>query len=201
MLSAVIFDLDGTLTQTPNPWQHIHESLGVWDDRACHHFGEWVSGKVSYDEFCRKDVGLWQGRSLQEIHEHLDKIQLNRHARQVVTELVRQNVPSVIISSGFTHVAHRIRSGYGWENLMVYANELIDGTHGPRVNVRVSADWSSSLSKKAHAGNALRMLQVEASETLVVSDAMRDLEQLCDCGFHLHIRHEDDLLRTLSYLE
>jgi phosphoglycolate phosphatase-like HAD superfamily hydrolase len=28
MISSVIFDLDGTLTKTPSPWQHVHERLG-----------------------------------------------------------------------------------------------------------------------------------------------------------------------------
>ena len=31
MISAVIFDLDGTLTKTASPWRHIHERLGLWD--------------------------------------------------------------------------------------------------------------------------------------------------------------------------
>ena len=55
MISAAIFDLDGTLTTTPNPWRHIHESLGVWD-KACGHFDEWRREPIDYDEFCRKDT-------------------------------------------------------------------------------------------------------------------------------------------------
>jgi phosphoserine phosphatase len=198
MVSAVIFDLDGTLTRTPNPWQHIHQCLGVWDNRASEHFGEWISGKVSYDEFCRKDVGLWEGRRLQEIHGYLDGIELNRHVPQVALELERRSIPSIIISSGFTHVAERVQSETRWQKLLVYANELAEG---PRVHVRVSADWSSALSKKARAGEALRLVGARESGTLVVSDALRDLQQLSDCAHHLHVREEDDLLRTLDYLK
>jgi phosphoserine phosphatase len=197
VLSAVIFDLDGTLTRTPNPWQHIHESLGVWQDQAAGHFGDWLSGQLTYDEFCLKDVGLWRGRPLAEIHRHLDRIELNMHVPGVVAELVRRGIPSVIISSGFTHVAHRVRDVCGWSNLLVYANELVEG---PCVNVRVSADWSSALSKRAHAEEALRIVNASADTTLVVSDALRDLEQLSHCAHQLHVCQEDDLLRTLSYL-
>ena len=198
MLSAVIFDLDGTLTRTPNPWQHIHECLGVWADQAASHFGEWLSGKICYDEFCRKDAGLWRGRPLAEIQSYLDMIEVNRHVPEVVGALVQRRIPSIIISSGFTYVARKIQVSCNWEPLLVYANELIEG---PDVNIRVSADWSSSLSKKAHAETALRMLGAEAAGTLVVSDATRDLEQLKECGFHLHIREEDDLRQTLNYLD
>jgi hypothetical protein len=30
---------------------------------------------------------------------------------------------------------------------------------------------------------------------------MRDLEALSDCGFHLHVQQEDDLARTLHFLD
>src|SRR5258708_7473696 len=41
MISSVIFDLDGTLTMVPSPWQYVHERLGVWDTTACHFLNEW----------------------------------------------------------------------------------------------------------------------------------------------------------------
>jgi phosphoserine phosphatase len=82
MILAAIFDLDGTLTTTPNPWRHIHEALGVWD-RASAHFSEWLDGKIDYDEFCRKDTGLWQGAQLHAIHSFLDQIVVNRHVPAV----------------------------------------------------------------------------------------------------------------------
>jgi HAD superfamily phosphoserine phosphatase-like hydrolase len=135
MISAAIFDLDGTLTTTPNPWRHIHESLGVWD-KASGHFSEWLDGKIDYDEFCRKDTGLWQGARLEAIHGFLDQIVVNRHVPAVTRALVQRGIPSIIISSGFHHVARRIQAAHAWEPLFVYANELIDG---PGVRIQVSA--------------------------------------------------------------
>jgi phosphoserine phosphatase len=196
MISAAIFDLDGTLTKTPNPWRHIHESLGVWD-RACGHLDEWLSGGIGYDEFCRKDAALWSGRSLKDIHGFLDRIQINRNVPEVVAALVARKIPSIIISSGFHYVARRVQSENRWEPLIVYANELVEG---PDVDIQVSADLASPLSKRALGANALRHLGVEANKTLVVSDAVRDFEALCDCGFNLHVQEEDDLLRTLDFL-
>jgi phosphoserine phosphatase len=196
MISAVIFDLDGTLTKTPNPWRHIHESLGVWD-LACGHLDEWLSGGIGYDEFCRKDTALWSGSSLKDIHGFLDLIQINRHVPEVVAALVAREIPSIIISSGFQHVARRVQSENRWEPLLVYANELVDG---PNVDIQVSADLASPLSKRALGAGALQRLGIEAKKTLVVSDAVRDFEALCDCGFNLHVQEEDDLLRTLDFL-
>jgi HAD superfamily phosphoserine phosphatase-like hydrolase len=197
MISAAIFDLDGTLTTTPNPWRHIHESLGVWD-KASGHFNEWLDGKIDYDEFCRKDTGLWQGAGLKAIHGFLDQISVNRHVPEVTRALVQRGIPSIIISSGFHHVARRIQVAHAWEPLFVYANELIDG---PGVRIQVSADLESPISKRALGASALKRIGVLPEQALVVSDAVRDLEALRDCGFHLHVQREDDLARTLHYLD
>jgi phosphoserine phosphatase len=197
MIAAAIFDLDGTLTTTPNPWRHIHESLGVWD-KACGHFDEWVSGTIDYEEFCRKDTTLWRESSLAAIHHFLDQIELNRHVPGVTRALVRRSIPSIIISSGFHHVARRIQTEHRWEPLLVYANDLVDG---PDVRIQVSADPSSPLSKRVLGARALEKLGVDPRETLVVSDSERDLESLRDCGFHLHVQQEDDLARTLHFLD
>ena len=110
MPSAVIFDLDGTLTRTPNPWQHIHECLGVWHDKASIHVEEWLSGQITYDEFCRRDFQLWQGRPMQEIESYLDQIEINRHVPTVVQALMQRQTPSIIISSGFTYIARKIQA-------------------------------------------------------------------------------------------
>lgn len=197
MISSVIFDLDGTLTKVPSPWQYVHERLGVWDTTACHFLNEWLAGGISYEEFCRRDANLWNGRSLGEIHGYLDEIDFNRHVPAVVEQLVTRRIPSIIISSGFKYVASKIQHRCGWDPLLIYANDLTDG---PSVQINVSGDFSSPLSKKCLAEQALNTLGSTMSETLVVSDTTRDLEQLCDCRYKLHVQEEDDLLRVNDYL-
>jgi len=197
MISSVIFDLDGTLTMVPSPWQYVHERLGIWDTTACHYLNEWIAGQISYEEFCRRDTSLWSGRTLDEIHAFLDEIGFNRHVPAVVERLVERRIPSIIISSGFKYVAAKIQQQCGWNPLLIYANELIEG---PMVQINVSGDFSSPRSKKALAEEALKNLGSSMPETLVVSDTTRDLEQLCDCGYQLHVREEDDLLRVHDFL-
>src|SRR5262245_6367382 len=152
MIAAAIFDLDGTLTMTPNPWRHIHESLGVWD-RACGHFDEWASGKIDYTEFCRKDASLWRGSLLDQIHGFLDGIRFNRHVPDITRALTQRRVPSIIISSGFHYVARRIQATHPWDPLLVYANELIEG---PDVRIQVSPELESPVSKRALGASALK---------------------------------------------
>ncbi len=114
MVSAVIFDLDGTLTKTPSPWRHVHERLGVWDNMACAYLDEWQSGRISYDEFCRRDARLWTGHTIREIEDLLDEIDFNRHVPDVVRHLVQDGIPSIIISSGF-----QISSGQNTDSVRV----------------------------------------------------------------------------------
>jgi phosphoserine phosphatase len=197
-ISAVIFDLDGTLTRTASPWRHVHERLGVWEDVACAYLEQWLSGDIGYEEFCRRDTRLWTGRGLGEIEGYLDEIAINRHVPEVARALVERRIPSIIISSGFRYVAAKIERACAWAPLLIYANELEEG---PAVKINVSADMAGPLSKRSHAADALARVGARAAETLVVSDALRDLEQLEHCGFHLHVREEDDLLDVVRYLE
>jgi phosphoserine phosphatase len=197
MLSAVIFDLDGTLTGTPNPWRHVHERLGIWNTVAYMHMEDWLAGRSTYDEFCRRDVDLWSGLDVARIRGFLDEIEMNPHVPDVVGALMGQKIPSIIISSGFRYVARRIQTECNWEPLLIYANELMDG---PDVRIEVSADRSSPISKKALADSALQLVGAAAQDTLVVSDSKHDLEQLCDFGFHIHVQENGDLLRILPLL-
>jgi len=197
MVSAVIFDLDGTLTSTPNPWRHVHERLGIWDSVAYTHMEDWLAGRSTYDEFCRRDVELWSGQDVEKLKAYLDEIEMNPHVPNVVGTLVERGIPSIIISSGFRYVARRIQTQCRWEPLLIYANELMDG---PSVRIEVSADWSSPISKKALADSALDIIGVPMQDTLVVSDSKHDLEQLRDCGFHIHVQENHDLLRVLPAL-
>jgi phosphoserine phosphatase len=198
MISFVIFDLDGTLTRTPSPWQHVHERLGVWESTACEYLDEWLSGQISYDEFCRRDTRLWTGRTVREIEEYLDEIHVNRHVPDVVGRLIDAKVPSTIISSGFRYIANKIQMQCAWEPLLIYANELVDG---PDVRIHVSGDLSSPLSKRSLAAQALQHFNATFDEALVVSDTTRDLEVLADCRYKLLIETEDDLLKVTDYLD
>jgi phosphoserine phosphatase len=132
-----------------------------------------------------------------EIHSFLDEIDFNRHVPSVVQQLVDARIPSIIISSGFRYVAAKIQQQCDWQPLLIYANELVDG---PDVRINVSGDFHSPISKKAHADQALQLVSSNPSETLVVSDSARDLEQLHHCSYKLLVREEDDLLDVTEFL-
>ena len=198
MKPVLIFDLDGTLTKTPSPWQHIHQRLGLWENTASAYLEEWLSGRISYDEFCRRDTRLWTGRTVREIETYLDEIAINRHVPDIAGRLVQDKTPSIIISSGFRYVASKIQMQCDWQPLLIYANELTDG---PEVQINVSGDFSSPLSKRSLAAQALQQVDATFDDALVVSDTRRDLEVLADCRYKLLVESEDDLLKVHQFLD
>ena len=198
MVDTIIFDLDGTLTLVPSPWRHVHERLGLWDEVASGFLDQWLAGGISYEEFCRRDFGLWKGLELAQIEELLDEIEINPHLPAIVARLREQSIQSIIISSGFSCVARRIQSEFEWEPLCIYANELIDG---PEVRIRVSADLDSPLSKKRLAETALSEIGGDPRRSLVVSDSKRDLEMMAQCRYHLLVENEADLAEVHEYLD
>src|SRR5207237_6125970 len=145
----------------------MHERLGVWENPSCNYLEEWLSGKISYEEFCQRDTRLWNGYRVDEIYSYLDEIEWNRHVPAVIEKLVAAQIPSVIISSGFKYVASKIQEQYGWDPLLIYANELVDG---PMVRINVSGDFKSPISKKALAERALASVGATMAGALVVSD-------------------------------
>ncbi len=197
MVDTVIFDLDGTLTLVPSPWRHVHERLGLWDEVASGFLDQWLTGQISYEEFCRRDLELWRGMALAEIEELLEEIEINPHVPAIVARLREQSIQSIIISSGFSCVALRIQSSFDWEPLRIYANELVDG---PEVRICVSADLDSPLSKERLAETALSKIGGDPERSLVVSDSKRDLEMMAQCRYKLLVENEDDLAKVHRFL-
>ena len=197
-IDSVIFDLDGTLTRVKSPWQHVHQRLGVWENQAAGSLQQWLDGKIGYEEFCRRDYALWGGHGVDEIEALLDEIELNRHVPDLVRRLSAERIPSIIISSGFSHVARRIQNEFSWEPLSIYANDLIPG---PEVRLNVSADTDSPISKRRLAEAFFDTTAADPEKTLAVSDSERDLEMMPQCRHRILIEEEDDLLKIHCLLD
>jgi hypothetical protein len=163
MVSAVIFDLDGTLTGTPNPWRYVHERMGIWDTSHSPH-GRLARGRSTYDEFCREGRSDWAGRDISEIHSYLDEIEINRHVPEVVGTLGTR--------SSFHHHFFRLplcRSKDSNPNatgnpLLIYANELLAG---PKCELEFRRTVPARCRKEAHADSALRIVGARFQDTLV----------------------------------
>jgi phosphoserine phosphatase len=65
-IRLVIFDLDGTITRSPNVWRHLHEELGTWNSGRIF-AQQYLNGEISYREWAQLDCSLWKGTRLEEL--------------------------------------------------------------------------------------------------------------------------------------
>lgn len=204
-VDAIFFDMDGTLTLTESPWQHIHESLNIWDQRGVKYYEEWLSGKSDYHEFCCKEVGLWNEKhvTLDQIHKYLDKIELNPFNVEVFSLLKKKDISINIISTGFLHTSHRIARQVNWNGFQVFANELMENINekkGLEAKLNVSADHGHVDSKR----NKIRQVCIEKrvpfTRVLAVGDNLIYDKMMFDtCGGEILVSKPEDLSQVLNF--
>jgi len=138
---AVLFDLDGTLTEVPSVWQHIHEVLGLWQDEAARHQESFQRGAIGYREFCERDAAHWKGMKESRLRAITDAIPYRPGARDCVSWLQRSGLLVGVISTGLTLLLERLLDemdlAYGIANRLVARHGVLTG--GVKINVEHGA--------------------------------------------------------------
>jgi phosphoserine phosphatase len=120
---AVLFDLDGTLTPVRSVWQHIHETLGLWEEEARRHQEAFQSGAIDYEEFCARDAAHWAGRRESELRAIADRIPYRPGARELVDAAREAGALVGVVSTGLTLLADRVHRELGLA--FTIANRLV----------------------------------------------------------------------------
>lgn len=107
MYRALLFDLDGTLTPVRSVWQHLHERLGLWDDLAARHQEAFLAGRLTYEEFCRRDARHWKGLPVARLRGFADRIPYRRDARRAIAAARARGALVGVISTGLTLLSER----------------------------------------------------------------------------------------------
>lgn len=135
-LRAVIFDLDGTLTQIGSVWQYLHERLGTWDQGKVNADKYW-SGQISYDEWAKLDAECWRGRPLSEVLRIIGQVEYTQGAADTIGFLRNERYRTGIVSAGLSILSRRAKTDLGID--LDVANELHieDGKLTGSVTVKV----------------------------------------------------------------
>ncbi|MHA1651268.1 MAG: HAD family hydrolase [Candidatus Helarchaeota archaeon] len=123
----VCFDLDGCLTERDDSWSFIHRELGVWE-QAKKHRKLFFEGKIDYQQWADLDVGLWKGTPITKLNKVIKQIKVRPHLETVIQELKKRKVLVIIISSGLSFFADRIKEEFGFD--FAIANTPIIGENG-----------------------------------------------------------------------
>ena len=155
-VKIVFLDCDGTLTRVKSSWQHVHERLGLWDDKADEFQSLFRAGRISYHEFCARDASLWKGLRADRIKAIIDEIRYHEGVAETLQTLHSEGIVTVIISTGLSRLVDRARNELG--ATFAVANELVerDGLITGEIKINVDHDQKGLWVRKILAEMGLR---------------------------------------------
>jgi phosphoserine phosphatase len=181
--SAVIFDLDGTLTPVRSVWQYIHERLGVWDGKARRHQAEFEAGRISYGEFCARDAACWKGLPERSLREIADTIPYREGALDCVRVLQRAGCVVGVVSTGLSLLADRVRDEFGIAFTM--ANRLV--SRGGMITGEVKVNLEHGRKEEA-VDLFCDQFGVEAEQVITVGDSEGDICMFRRTGYSVAVQ-------------
>jgi phosphoserine phosphatase len=126
-LRWAIFDLDGTLKQARDPYVYLHERLGM-AEAAAPITEAGLSGRIPYEEWFRRDVGLWRGQPVARLQALLREIPYHPGAREAVADLRRRGLRLAILTTGPHFHAEMVAEELGFERVVANQVGVQDGT-------------------------------------------------------------------------
>ncbi|MBS7623035.1 HAD-IB family phosphatase [Candidatus Bathyarchaeota archaeon] len=168
-IRLVVFDLDGTLTKSPNIWRYLHSKLGTWK------YGrvfakKYLKGEITYREWAELDSRLWRGTGLTEILDATDEIEYTDGAARTLERLREAGLKVGIVSAGLSILADRAGKDLGAD--AVISNRLIEsgGVLTGEIDTRVSVDGKAEIIR-----DLATSLGISMSEVAVVGDNAFDM--------------------------
>lgn len=206
--------MDGVLVRVDSSWLALHRHFGAEDLMVRENAGLWMSGKISYVEWMRRDIRLWQrdGRlpTIEEVREGLRGCPYVKNARFTIQELKRRGYVTALITCGLDVLAKRVQRDLGFD--YEYSNSLVVGKDGfltgdgiGRVDPFRKGEILRELSRK---------LEVPLRRFAVIGDTKYDVSMFDGVGLRIAFdpKHEelkeaadvvvdgDDLAEILRFL-
>jgi len=205
-VKLVVFDLDGTLTKSPNVWRHLHTELGTWEHGRVF-AKKYLSGEITYRQWAELDCGLWKGTELAKILGVMSEIEYHDGATETVRKLKEAGLRVGIVSAGLSLLADRAGKDLGAD--IVLSNRLIEsgGILTGEIDTKVSIDDKAkiirgvatslgiSMSEVAVIGDNLFDMPEEAGIKIAFNPKSREAEDAAD-----FVVKGDDLRKILEFL-
>lgn len=180
VFKLVSFDLDGCLTERDDSWLIIHQNLGVWN-QAKKHRKLFFNGEINYQEWADLDVALWKHTSIDKLTEIIQQIKVRPHIETVVKELKSKDLILIILSSGLSFLADRIKNQFDFDHAIANTPEVDkDGMLTGKVEVGVSYDDKHKVLE-----SFLKPLNIKLDECMAIGDGENDIPLFKEAGFSI----------------
>lgn len=209
---AIVFDIDGTLTNDASSWTSLTEKLGASKKRHNEIHEDFVNGKITHLVGKKELVNMWHatGNANREFILNLfNTWELKEGVVELVEKLQNQGYTIALISGSMdlfvSLVAHRLNidNYYANAQLIWDKNETI-------INFLYEGDQGNK--KKEQLLEFCKKYKIEPSECVVIGDSENDIElfKLTDNGIAILPAHKklkdvawkevSDLKQLESYL-
>ncbi len=191
----IAFDMDGTLLKERNSWSILHRYFGTKYE-AQKNKEEYFCGKISYAEFMRRDAALWLPLkpTMGEMEQILSNYTLMPHSEQVIKELKKEGIETVIITGGLDILARKVATRLGIENVL--SNGLVFDDNGYLTGEEICN--VNVLRKDIALEQFVRELNVPISKCLAVGDSQYDTEFLKCAGLGIAFNPDSVLSKHSS---
>lgn len=177
MKGLVVFDLDGVLVKEKSSWISMHEHFGT-KEQARENLDAYKAGKISYDEFMRRDISLWPRAHADEVDSFLSGFTLAEGARETITGLKEKGYEVAIISAGIDILAKKVAKELDIPYVLANGLEFDRSGHLTGCGVERVA-----LGKKEKALESLtKYLELEPKQCIAVGDSEWDVSLLASAG-------------------
>ncbi|MFH1787832.1 MAG: HAD family phosphatase [Candidatus Altiarchaeota archaeon] len=191
-IKLVAFDLDGVLVEEPGSWMQVHIALGT-QERALQNASDFFNGKITFEEWARKDVMLWRGVKVSTIRDILYKVPLMPGAAETLTQIKSQGIKIAIITGGLKILADRILETYGLDYSV--GNELTE-KNGRVTGVKKDVDFYGK-------GKILTEIAeqegITTQECACIGDHINDIPMFKIAGLSIAFNPKDDELEKNAH--
>jgi phosphoserine phosphatase len=186
---AVAFDLDGTLVDERSSWYKLHQHFGTLGQSIAN-MHDYEKGKITYDEFMRRDIRLWKPKPSKALLEKLlFNYTLCNNAKTVIDSLKRKGYEIFIITTAPDILANAVATELGIEKIA--CNGFVFDENGLLTQDTVfNVDL---LNKEVAFGRIVKESGLECKDCIAVGDSKYDIGFLRSAGLGIAYKPDDSL--------
>ena len=191
-IRLVVFDMDGTIIEPRSSWAMIHEHFGTDNTEMLQLY---IDHKISDKDFVKADIQLWNSKSDKPVDEKyinsiLDKAKPRKGAEELIANLHKANVKTIILSGGIQFLADKWARKWNMDGAL--ANELIDDKNGNLTAIIKS----SGHNKGPVMEKMIEKYNLEKNEIAAIGDTMVDIPTFERAGLSVAVNTEDERVIT-----